>query len=67
VEELSLLEQAPTIEELAAALASDLNAKGIPPEFAAEIAQKLTQEFALFEAPAPDPGTLGFLFIPGSN
>ena len=56
-----MLEQASTIEELAEALAGDLKAKGIGPEFAEEAARKLTAEFAFFEVPPPAPGTLGLL------
>jgi hypothetical protein len=56
-----MLELATTIEKLTTALAKELMAHGIPPEFAEEIAPELTQEFASFELPPSDPGTLSLL------
>jgi len=59
--ENGLLEYAPTIEALTAALALDLKSKGISAELAEEIAGNLTKEFALAEVVTPPPGTLGAL------
>jgi hypothetical protein len=56
-----VIESAPTIEQLAESLASDLHSKGIESEFARELAQQLAQEFAVYDIPPAKPGTLGFL------
>lgn len=58
---MTLLEEASTREELTKALAASLKAKGIPQEFAEEIAPQLTQEFASYEVPPLKPGTMGAL------
>jgi hypothetical protein len=56
-----MLESASTREELAEPLANDLLAKGMEPGFARVLADELVQEFAEYEVPSSQPGTLGFL------
>lgn len=56
-----MLESASTRERLAEPLADDLQAKGMEPGFARVLAGELVQEFAEYEVPPAEPGTLGFL------
>ncbi len=56
-----LVGEASTIQELSSALRGELQAKGVATEFASELAQRLVEDFAVFEAPAPRLGTLGLV------
>ena len=56
-----MLKSAVTFDELAASLAQYLTSKGVTSEYANEIAEALTREFATFEVPDPRPGTLSLL------
>ena len=56
-----MLESASTREELAEPLATDLQKKGMEPGFARVLADELVTEFAEYEVPPSQPGTLGFL------